>query len=794
MKSILWLVLIPFFGFLWSGEPDNDLNQMLEEAKSLEQKRKFKSAVALAIEIQEEARRQDRDIIFVKAVDIEISANRWFGFETFKDALQRFDEHIGNGFGRTEALLRIYKIQGYATYYNQHKRQLADNIHDNILNEDPALWSKYDIWKLINREINAILALDGNDNLSEKEIQFLGNIDKLDNVIPRKVSDYALLSGIEALTTFDGDFIVGEDAFYAPVQKFTNHYAKANDSHPNYLIANYYARLLKNQAKSDELLVNHINLQRLQKLFNKDDRFVKLHLYEKALKPLAKYSSPSMSLASARLADIYNGYAQMHAQKEQLRKAHEWQQKAIELCETGLKQYPKSYGAIKCKELLTSIKLPDLEVKLSQNVLPRQLIPAKFNVRNLVALTIEAYRVSASTYMANFVNKTDLKTDNLEHVWTHAIDVPQQNGYFDQSFIDGLPEFQEGFYYIRVTSYRKDKGGNGSETSFYVNASSINSIVKTETDATALHILHAKTGDQLPSANVELVVREYNYKTREQRYVVKEKVPVTNGIAMIERNQRVDYIQVTNGADTLVTHFTSNYIRSRESQENKKLQLFTDRRIYRPGQIIHFKGIIALQADNNYQAIANENVSISLMGTNYKVLQEQKVTSNNYGSFHGMFQIPEQTRPGTMLIRTPYGSTGVEIQYYKRPSFNVEWSKKSELVRPGESVKLPLKVESYAGAAIANAVVKSTITVSSSFFRHWHFFSNDQLVATHTDTTNNAGQATVAFSSLANDDAQRYTIKTTVTLPDGTSREFVKHFTVAPNPLVVQLSDNSNVL
>jgi hypothetical protein len=794
MKSILWLVLIPFLGFLWSGEPDNDLSQLLEEAKNLEQNRKFKSAVALAIEIQNEARAQDRDVIFVKAVDIELSAKRWFGFETFKDALHRIDEHIDNSFGRTEALLRIYKIQGYSTYYNQYKRQLTDNVYDNILNEEPGLWSKHDIWKLINREINAILALDKNGDLSEKELQLLGNIDKLDNVTPRKVSDFALLTGIEALSESEGDFIVGEDQFYAPVQQFVKYYAKANDSHPNYLIANYYARLLKNQAKSDDLLVNHINLQRLEKLFNKDDRFVKLHFYEKALKPLAKQSSPSMSLASERLAGIYNGYAKMHREKKEYLSAFEWQQKAIELCENGLKKYPESYGAKKCKELLVSIKQPKLEVKLSQNLTPNQLVPAKFTVNNLVALTIEAYRVSSSTYMANFVNKTNLNTENLEHVWTHAIDVPQRKGYFDQSFIDGLPEFPQGFYYVHVTSYRKDKGESDPETSFYVNVSSINAVTKTEIDATALHIFNAKTGEQLPSARAELVVQEYDYNTRVRSFVVKDKVPVNNGIAMIDGNQRVDYVQVINGVDTLITHFTSNYIRDKKVQENKKLQIFTDRRIYRPGQVIHFKGIFASQIANDYKAIANESVNISLMGTNYKVIHEQKVTSNNYGSFHGMFKIPEQARPGTMLIRTPYGSTGIEVQYYKRPSFNVEWSSNSKLVRPGKTVNLPLKVESYAGAPIADAVVKSTITVSSSFFRHWHFFSNDQVVATHTATTNNIGETNVVFTSLTNDDSQRYTIKTTVTLPDGASREFVKQYTVAPNPLVVQLSDNSNVL
>ncbi|MFX6911508.1 hypothetical protein ABTH68_19800, partial [Acinetobacter baumannii] len=75
-----------------------------------------------------------------------------------------------------------------------------------------------------------------------------------------------------------------------------------------------------------------------------------------------------------------------------------------------------------------------------------------------------------------------------------------------------------------------------------------------------------------------------------------------------------------------------------------------DRAIYRPGQIIAFKGIMVHTNSKTNNPISLDQVPnrlhkmiILLKDPNYKTIDTCKVTINDYGSFSGSFMLPTNT-------------------------------------------------------------------------------------------------------------------------------------------------------
>ena len=75
------------------------------------------------------------------------------------------------------------------------------------------------------------------------------------------------------------------------------------------------------------------------------------------------------------------------------------------------------------------------------------------------------------------------------------------------------------------------------------------------------------------------------------------------------------------------------------SKEITSMFLFTDRSIYRPGQTLFYKGIAIIRNDKQRTARINEGFEtwLYLLDANSQKVDSVKVTTNEYGSFTGMY-------------------------------------------------------------------------------------------------------------------------------------------------------------
>ncbi|MCB0782189.1 MAG: hypothetical protein KDC03_22100, partial [Flavobacteriales bacterium] len=143
-----------------------------------------------------------------------------------------------------------------------------------------------------------------------------------------------------------------------------------------------------------------------------------------------------------------------------------------------------------------------------------------------------------------------------------------------------------------------------------------------------------------------------------------------------------------------------------EEQERTRTFLFTDRAIYRPGQPVHFKGLVVRGKRAEHEVIKDLATTIALHDAHGEVVAELSVTTDGFGTFHGSFTAPSGTLTGVMRLVEEHGSQVVRVEEIKRPTFEVVFDPVSGSPVLGEDVEVSGAATSYAGVPLDGASVQ----------------------------------------------------------------------------------------
>jgi hypothetical protein len=284
------------------------------------------------------------------------------------------------------------------------------------------------------------------------------------------------------------------------------------------------------------------------------------------------------------------------------------------------------------------------------------------------------------------------------------------------------------------------------------------------------YVLDRTTGLPLNNALVTTYLQErnqngtYNGKWNKSEEYKTDK----NGLIHFLANKNREYLRfnISYGKDHYLSteyhyfNLTSDYPitnQTKYEKEKKQIFFFTDRSIYRPGQILFFKGISTTEDYYNKQCklVIKDSCTIILKDANYQIIDSIKLVSNEYGSFHGQFQLPEKGLNGNYQIMAKNNGIGnayIRVEQYKRPSFFLNFETPKEATRLNDSITVLLNLRSYAGNSLNNAKVKYRVMRNSkpSFtdYRSYSFpykptieIANGQLI------TNQTGQCSIKFKA-----------------------------------------------
>ncbi|MEO5783505.1 MAG: alpha-2-macroglobulin family protein, partial [Ginsengibacter sp.] len=182
-----------------------------------------------------------------------------------------------------------------------------------------------------------------------------------------------------------------------------------------------------------------------------------------------------------------------------------------------------------------------------------------------------------------------------------------------------------------------------------------------------------------------------------------------------------------------IYNYDDNEVEDYKSQkkydkDKAKIFLFTDRSIYRPGQLVYFKGIGVTQdykSKKNKLLESKDSIKLFLTDANSQKVDSIKLLLNEFGSFNGKFRLPENQLNGEFSIDVDgFGNSAISlsVEEYKRPKFYAEFEKVKGTFRVNDKIKITGFAKAYAGNTIDGATVKYRVTRVARFLYPWMFW------------------------------------------------------------------------
>ena len=167
--------------------------------------------------------------------------------------------------------------------------------------------------------------------------------------------------------------------------------------------------------------------------------------------------------------------------------------------------------------------------------------------------------------------------------------------------------------------------------------------------------------------------------------------------------------------------YTSFYY-SQDDRHMERCHIFTDRSIYRPGQTVR-ASIIAYTLDNGFEhrAQKGKTVTLVLRDANNKVIEEQSLLTDKFGTATADFVLPTGKLNGLFSLRGPSTTYQFRVEEYKRPTFEIKFPDVNQHYENGDTVQVRATARSFAGVPVQGAKVKYTVIRRRAW---WCFFDS----------------------------------------------------------------------
>lgn len=740
------------------------------------------SAARLLTGIYTQARSKGQTVQMVKAQIYLMRVAKQTQENADSLVIGQVEQEIASSAFPVKALWQSIGAQLYWTYYQRHRWQILDRTR--MGGEAGADFQQWDAYAFVERTTALYQA-----SLSQAEALKQINIEAYDPILEKGINSrqyrptlYDLLA-FRALGFFENEekdltrpaasFNMDDPAAFAPVAEFLQHRFAAGDSsslHGQALeIYQQLLRLHRNDARPDALL--DADLQRLEFVYRHYTGSSKKENYRKALERIERdYAShPLSGMASYRLAVLLNEGEEVQPMQEEpgeeeTVKPQRQYPLVREKLEAIIRKFPESEAGSAARQLLQSIESKELTLQAEEAVLPGEASKVLVRYRNVPRAWIRVVPVDAAQfrdygrYGDEDFNKELLRKKPLQ---SFAAALPGTADYDQHSTelkIDALPV---GMYVVLISSNESFSKENNILSYAFFQSTRLSVVTKSNYSGIGPdgYILDRKTGKPLPGVSYAFYNQQYNAGIR--RYELQQAETGTSGsdgsFRSSKSNDNYEGIMVKQGNDVFYSLSYLSFYRYHDTRENNEHTFFfTDRSIYRPGQTIHYKGILLSSADRGrkQEVIAGRQAEVTFYDANGQKITSQQVKTSEYGSFSGTFTAPESGLTGQMRIASGNGNTYISVEEYKRPKFFVEFDTLKDSYALNEKVTLKGKALAYAGNAVDGAAVKYRVVREARFpfwWCYWRFgrpSSPAQELVSGTAVTEADGSFSVSVSTL----------------------------------------------
>lgn len=262
-------------------------------------------------------------------------------------------------------------------------------------------------------------------------------------------------------------------------------------------------------------------------------------------------------------------------------------------------------------------------------------------------------------------------------------------------------------------------------------------------------VLNATTGTAVPGAKVDVVMSI----DRDGKEHVKTFTTDVNGEAYVEykaSEPRAYRVYTDEDKAFPRTSMGGRFYYYGNKANVTQTKIYTDRRIYRPGQTVHAAAIAYTYNNKVYkgEALSGKQMTITLRDANRKEIAKRTVTTDEFGMASADFVLPEGGLTGIYTLRSDLGNniyTNFSVEEYKRPTFKVDFEKPQTKYAIGDTVRFNATAKSFAGVPVQGA--KAVVRVVRRPSVYWRYADNDiksETVLVDTLQTSADGTFTIA--------------------------------------------------
>ena len=153
-------------------------------------------------------------------------------------------------------------------------------------------------------------------------------------------------------------------------------------------------------------------------------------------------------------------------------------------------------------------------------------------------------------------------------------------------------------------------------------------------------------------------------------------------------------------------------------KQHTDIYMYTDRPIYRPGQMVYFRGTVREAFDGRYQLPTITTIPVTLNDANGIQLANLNLQLSSYGTFNGQFELPANAVPGYYYFTNQVLNFTLYFQVaeYRKPEIDLGVNFSAPEIKLGNSASAWVKAKYFFGAPAGNVKVNWAVYVRPDYF------------------------------------------------------------------------------
>lgn len=704
------------------------LNELYSRVQQAESKKLPKTAMKHLEELKEEALKEGESGLYIRALCKHILNKALILGKNPKDRVIILQKEITDAEDIYRPVLKSILAIWFWHYHDQNSYKFSGRTATKGLDEED--FTKWDSNKLFV-QVRKLFEDSLVDSASLKTVsihKYKGLIDYGSTNYIQTMYEFLLVETLKFYKVAYETGVKSEDAYefesnsdaFGSLSSFLNYKANTTDHESLTLKSiNLYQELLRHFQQTNNISamidfeIQRLNYVRSKCVGEKIDEVFENRLLEIS-KNYTDYSE--VTLAFYELAKL------TYDKKDYVT--------AMKFVSQGLNLFPESTGGHKLYNLKQQILAKEFRLNIDSTV---DQFNRNFQVqyRNIDRLHFRIVEDQWKPYiekewggLPDYIDDKDVKRLlQKPAVKEWSVDLDPGSEYLEQDVELAFAELDYGYYRILVSM---DSGFANQENNKVLYAAFwyTDTTLMIKSGATSIDGLVLDSRDGKPLKNIDLEV----YRRGNRGHYRYDRSLQTNEKGHFElTNPNSSYYIYAKSKQTGNVIFHNNVRKGYKNRRHRSqsISFYTDRAIYRPGQLIKFKGI-CLQRDPNldtYETYTCSNVKVSFKDANYQTIITKSFDANEFGSFSGEFTAPKSGLMGAMRIQSssPGGSKSIRVEEYKRPKFEITLNKPSEQMKLDSVVTMKGSAKTFSGVPLNNAKVKYRVYRTVNYPYWWRY-------------------------------------------------------------------------